>query len=163
MQACCITKLKIVLGHLCDAMPNHTATGRTRHYIIKMKHSVLQGITLHNEESMFQILCAHDAMPESMLSCSSSCLVVIWRPLFPGNPHCGQSSKQGTFNPPYKPRPRSKISHNKQVDDELCATDVPDPCLSGLDGQNRQSPIASDFGSRTQIAALFAVLLYRNV
>ena len=25
----------------------------------------------------------------------------------------------------------------------------------GLDGQNRQSPIASDFGSRTQIAALF--------
>ena len=33
----------------------------------------------------------------------------------------------------------------------------------GLDGQNRQSPIASDFGSRTQIAALFAVLLYRNV
>ena len=32
-----------------------------------------------------------------------------------------------------------------------------------LDGQNRQSPIASDFGSRTQIAALFAVLLYRNV
>ena len=33
----------------------------------------------------------------------------------------------------------------------------------GLDGQNRQSPIASDFGSRTQIAALFAVLLYQNV
>ena len=32
-----------------------------------------------------------------------------------------------------------------------------------LDGQNRQSPIASDFGSRTQIAALFAVLLYPNV
>ena len=32
-----------------------------------------------------------------------------------------------------------------------------------LDGQNRQSPIASDFGSRTQIAALFAVLLYQNV
>ena len=32
-----------------------------------------------------------------------------------------------------------------------------------LDGQNRQSPIASDFGSRTQIAALLAVLLYRNV
>ena len=28
-----------------------------------------------------------------------------------------------------------------------------------LDGQNRQSPIASDCGSRTQIAALFAVLL----
>ena len=26
-----------------------------------------------------------------------------------------------------------------------------------------KSPIASDFGSRTQIAALFAVLLYRNV
>ena len=32
-----------------------------------------------------------------------------------------------------------------------------------LDGQNRQSPIASDFGSRTQIAALFAILLYPNV
>ena len=32
-----------------------------------------------------------------------------------------------------------------------------------LDGQNRQSPIASDFGSRTQIATLFAVLLYPNV
>ena len=32
-----------------------------------------------------------------------------------------------------------------------------------LDGQNRQSPIASDFGSRAQIAALFAVLLYPNV
>ena len=32
-----------------------------------------------------------------------------------------------------------------------------------LDGQNRQSPIASDFGSRTPIAALFAVLLYQNV
>ena len=32
-----------------------------------------------------------------------------------------------------------------------------------LDGQNRQSPIASDFGSRTQIAALFAFLLYWNV
>ena len=32
-----------------------------------------------------------------------------------------------------------------------------------LDGQNRQSPIASDFGSRTQIAGLFAVLLYRSV
>ena len=32
-----------------------------------------------------------------------------------------------------------------------------------LDGQNRQSPIASDFGSRTQIAALFAILLYRSV
>ena len=32
-----------------------------------------------------------------------------------------------------------------------------------LDGQNRQSPIASDFGSRTQIAALFAVLLYQSV
>ena len=32
-----------------------------------------------------------------------------------------------------------------------------------LDGQNRQSPIASDFGSRTQIAALFAVLLYQIV
>ena len=31
------------------------------------------------------------------------------------------------------------------------------------DGQNRQSPIASDFGSRTQIAALFAILLYPNV
>ena len=28
---------------------------------------------------------------------------------------------------------------------------------------NRQSPIASDFGSRTQIAALFAILLYRSV
>ena len=35
--------------------------------------------------------------------------------------------------------------------------------VSGLDGQNRQSPIASDFGSRTQIAALFAILLYWNV
>ena len=35
--------------------------------------------------------------------------------------------------------------------------------IPGLDGQNRQSPIASDFGSRTQIAALFAVLLYPNV
>ena len=35
--------------------------------------------------------------------------------------------------------------------------------IGNLDGQNRQSPIASDFGSRTQIAALFAVLLYRNV
>ena len=33
----------------------------------------------------------------------------------------------------------------------------------GLDGQNRQSPLALDFGSRTQIAALFAVLLYPNV
>ena len=32
-----------------------------------------------------------------------------------------------------------------------------------LDGQNRQSPIASDFGSRTQIAALFAILLYWDV
>ena len=32
-----------------------------------------------------------------------------------------------------------------------------------LDGQNRQSPSASDFGSRTQIATLFAVLLYRSV
>ena len=37
------------------------------------------------------------------------------------------------------------------------------PSPQNLDGQNRQSPIASDFGSRTQIAALFAVLLYRNV
>ena len=27
--------------------------------------------------------------------------------------------------------------------------------FESLDGQNRQSPIASDFGSRTQIAALF--------
>ena len=36
-------------------------------------------------------------------------------------------------------------------------------CPANLDGQNRQSPIASDFGSRTQIAALFAVLLYPNV
>ena len=35
--------------------------------------------------------------------------------------------------------------------------------LISLDGQNRQSPIASDFGSRTQIAALFAVWLYRSV
>ena len=34
---------------------------------------------------------------------------------------------------------------------------------ASLDGQNRQSPIASDFGSRTQIAALLAILLYRNV
>ena len=32
-----------------------------------------------------------------------------------------------------------------------------------LDGKNRQSPIACDFGSRTQIAALFAILLYPNV
>ena len=32
-----------------------------------------------------------------------------------------------------------------------------------LDGQNRQSPIASDFGSRTPIASLFAVLLYWSV
>ena len=37
------------------------------------------------------------------------------------------------------------------------------PSGGSLDGQNRQSPIASDFGSQTQIAALFAVLLYRNV
>ena len=29
--------------------------------------------------------------------------------------------------------------------------------FQSLDGQNRQSPIASDFGSRTQIAALFAI------
>ena len=35
--------------------------------------------------------------------------------------------------------------------------------VESLDGQNRQSPIASDFGSRTQIAALFAILLYWNV
>ena len=41
----------------------------------------------------------------------------------------------------------------------------PDPHLghSNLDGQNRQSPIASDFGSQTQIAALFAILLHPNV
>ena len=32
-----------------------------------------------------------------------------------------------------------------------------------LDGQNRQSPIASDLGSRAQIAGLFAILLYRTV
>ena len=36
-------------------------------------------------------------------------------------------------------------------------------CMYTLDGQNRQSPIASDFRSRTQIAALFAILLYWNV
>ena len=35
--------------------------------------------------------------------------------------------------------------------------------IQPLDGQNRQSPIASDFGSRTQIAALFTILLYRSV
>ena len=35
--------------------------------------------------------------------------------------------------------------------------------MVSLDGQNRQSLIASDFGSRTQIAALFAVLLYQSV
>ena len=35
--------------------------------------------------------------------------------------------------------------------------------VKNLDGQNRQSPIAIDFGSRTQIAALFAVLPYRSV
>ena len=32
-----------------------------------------------------------------------------------------------------------------------------------LDGQDRHSPIASDFGSQTQIAALFAILTYRTV
>ena len=35
--------------------------------------------------------------------------------------------------------------------------------MGPLGGQTRQSPIASDFGSRTQIAALFAVLLYQSV
>ena len=40
---------------------------------------------------------------------------------------------------------------------------TPKMSQKGLLGQNRQSPIASDFGSRTQIAALFAVLLYPNV
>ena len=32
-----------------------------------------------------------------------------------------------------------------------------------LDGQDRQSPIARDLGSQTQIAALFAILTYRTV
>ena len=35
--------------------------------------------------------------------------------------------------------------------------------ICALDGPHRQSPIASDFGSRTQIAALFAVLLHQSV
>ena len=34
---------------------------------------------------------------------------------------------------------------------------------SNLDGQDHQSPIASDFGMQTQIATLFAILMYRTV
>ena len=56
-----------------------------------------------------------------------------------------------------------QTGHTPEVSrqNSLCLLVSFSPC--NLDGQNRQSPIASDFGSRTQIAARFAVLLYRNV
>ena len=60
--------------------------------------------------------------------------------------------------------PQSTLGNGKRVGGKRamrCCGEV--QYYNILDGQNRQSPIASDFGSRTQIAALFAVLLYPNV